>query len=149
MRNLPSRDVVRSKEMFELKQQGKTLYEIGREYGLTGERVRQILNGYNPNWKHSARKHPLHPRVARKNVVCSNCNKSFEVRITDKRVFCSMECYGRTRVKSKMSPAQYEAYSIARRRAWYERNKDNPAFKEATRRRNNGESGFSFHEFEV
>lgn len=81
----------------------KTLEEVGIEYGLTKERVRQILAalGYTPSRTLASE------RVTN---VCSYCNKSFITPIYLKRDYCSKDCRHRdifTAIQCKVCQKTY------------------------------------------
>lgn len=86
----------RSTKMLALYNSGKKLAEVGKVYGITRERVRQILakEGYERH------------RIEKEIRACKVCNKIILVYPSSKREFCSHKCNGigrRRRTDAKYS----------------------------------------------
>jgi len=98
MENIKSEAKVgdRNKEIIDLALQGKTLEQIGDEYNLTRERIRQILSRESRKYRLTIKPSLIHsPKVT---IRCSVCNKEFLISqkvyqsARVKLFFCSLLC---------------------------------------------------------
>lgn len=115
---------------------GKSLTQVGHEFGITRERVRQIIVGFGEKTKrfHVKKEKPPKPAYT---FTCL-CGKEV-VTTHPKRVYCSPKC--------PVVVAKRKEYTRKLAKELNERIKDEPWFKELTRRRNNGEKGLSYKDF--
>lgn len=90
---------------------GATLDQIGKQLGLTRERVRQITHDIKPNGMR--RKQALEPGRAR-TVICVRCTQPFTVESRGAFKYCSV-CY-------PVRQGEYRAESIAKAKVWREAN---------------------------
>lgn len=123
--------VTRAQTMAKLLAEGKTLREIGIVHNITGERARQIMAKIGV--------HPVRKQRRIYNLICKKCGSIFKTYRIEQR-FCDMACkkaYGPT-------PEERRLKRNARARRWNIQHRNDPRYIEATRRRNNGEKGFSY-----
>lgn len=136
----------RAEKMASLRREGKSLEQIGEEFSLTRERVRQILIQSFPTETFR------HAKILQyKTFECKHCKKEKTVLLSifkySKLKFCSRKCYADYKIACRKAtgiPTGSHFVSIAERRAyyshaakrWYERHKNDPAFKAVTSQRN-------------
>lgn len=72
----------RKSKMLEMKKLGKTNVEIGNCFGISGERVRQIIGNFG------------HFKDKRVKGVCLFCKKSFEYPSFLNKKYCNKKCFG-------------------------------------------------------
>ncbi len=136
-------------EIAELKMSGKSLQEIAVLYGLSRERIRQILKATGL----------VFPRATRKNVrvemVCLECSKTFYIAPSIKygRKFCSKKCSVVYKKIHRITPPkeaieEWKKWHNAKMKEWYRKHKDSPSHKALTMLRNAGVTGYSIHDFE-
>lgn len=89
-------DVDRSSEMAKLRLAGQTLQEIGDKFGLTKERVRQLLVKCGCVYKKP--KKPKKPPVMH-DLVCLECGNGFQR--THKAMYCSSKCRSAKSISSR------------------------------------------------
>lgn len=70
----------RKKEMLKMKKVGKTNVYIGNHFGISGERVRQIIGNFG------------YLKVERIEITCPICNKIFKDYLFSKRRYCNKRC---------------------------------------------------------
>jgi hypothetical protein len=128
----------RAEEYYSLvSEQGYTHAAVARLYGLSGERVRQILVQYIPGYK------CRHHSATICEMTCANpkCHKSFTRKVNNskpktKRVFCSRKCVIR-RAKIMRTEEEKRALNLKRTKDYYHRVlKNRPDFKERNRKIN-------------
>ena len=71
---------------------GSTLQDIGEKYGVTRERVRQILAKYNVIMRNN--KDYNRERALKRMIQCKYCDKQFEYK-NKRQKYCSIACAGR------------------------------------------------------
>jgi len=70
----------RAKEMLEMKKQNKTNVEIGKKFGISDERVRQIIGNFG------------HLGVVKIKIRCPVCKKVNTYYKSGNRKYCSLKC---------------------------------------------------------
>lgn len=125
------KNVKRAMEIYRLRLDGKTLKEIGIKFGLTRERVRQIIKIYYPEYKHPKKTHILF------GVPCANskCANTFSKKNFEKRIYCSIKCSAEHRRKNR---TEEERKAILRERClkYYHAHKHLPHFIKKRRQYN-------------
>lgn len=127
----------RNDNMLDLYNKGHTLQAVGNMYGLTRERVRQLLNETGKYHKHVA-------AIYKFTSTCKTCRESFTVETRSsksiRRIFCSRDCqnnYERTPEEVANSKAKRaERNRKNAYRIYHEVIKKRPDFKEITSERN-------------
>jgi DNA-binding transcriptional MerR regulator len=74
----------RARRILAMRQAGSTLEEIGSAFGITRERVRQLLLSEHPDIT-------IQPRI-RSQVACNHCDSLFSFAPGQHDAFCSVEC---------------------------------------------------------
>lgn len=86
---------IRAEAMYDLRIKGLTYEEIGKEFGVSRERVRQIGKILPPEKAQFFRNFSVIKKtfIIREKRKCPKCGKLFEVRNTSSRKYCSWECF--------------------------------------------------------
>jgi len=116
--------------------EGKSLTEIGKEFGVTRERIRQKLSwidGYEAIIEHNAKKRKEECKVE---IFCQYCNRKFKVEKhrAMKAKFCSRECLNKA--KPPKTPEEKRIYNRNRTRKYYQKHKNDQRFKEKIKQYN-------------
>lgn len=142
----------RAKQIIDMRKQGMSLRQIGDRFGITRERVRQIIN---KNVGDSIR--DAYWDTHRKIFTCPACKTQKKVPVTWPKKFCSKKClrtdtFLRKYVLNQEETAAKRAarleYVKVRMQQWKEKYRNTPAYKEVARLRNKGVKGISIHDFE-
>ncbi len=93
----------RKKKMLEMKKLDKTNIEIGSYFGVSDERVRQIIGNFG------------HFKSERIKKVCPFCKKSFECLLSLNKKYCSKKCacIAQRLIASKCIPKYTKEETIA------------------------------------
>ena len=125
-----------------LKMSGKTLQEIADRYGLTKERVRQLLLSTGKTYpKQSA---GIRARVT---VFCLRCNKKIPNLVPNRaknRKYCSQQCATPKIYKTRKEKMRYHQIKA---KEWYQEHKNSPGMKKLISLRNKGIKGLSYRDF--
>lgn len=129
---------------------GKTLQEIGDEWGVTRERARQLLAATGMKFERVIRRVP---KVQRESKNCERCNNIFDFlpsqAIGRKRRFCSVVCW-KSHVKDNAkwgrTGPKADAHHRQLARDWYAKRRLDPKLKLLIKLRNNGIRGVSIRD---
>lgn len=145
----------RNTEMAQMKRDGNTLQVIADKYGVTRQRVEQILAKTGETFPNQA--HQKHPEKYF-GMVCSECGtigQKLKTHLMNtrngkpkKNLFCDLDCYYLYLFKNRATDVEKIAYRRRKTREWYNNiYSKHPKFKEMVARRNRGES-FSIHDYD-
>lgn len=87
-RKRPDEDVARIQEIVEMRKSGKTLDEVGKVFGITRERVRQIVRKHAPDVVIGGKK---------TTTECAVCGIHFIAKGHRPGIFCSHNCWSAAR----------------------------------------------------
>lgn len=106
------RDTERAERMAEMYRSGVTLAEIGAAFGITRERVRQILN--HSTLDAEARRKIRYPHGVRETRACEYCGTTFTAPRSRIKRYCKVECSRRASHTPKTWNEERMVYAMQR-----------------------------------